>query len=214
MTNLLVIGVARDMQSSSVLDGMARACVYVPLQQQYSSRMTLVVRTTQGQRIADELRKLVASMDPHLSIMSAQTLQASITLGLAPQRALASVSGCLGIVGMMLAGIGIYGATAYSAARRTREIGVRAALGARPTDIITLILWEGLSLTLVGSVVGLMVAAGLSQALAAFLFGIPPIDPVTLAATTALFATIGLAACYGPVRRATRVDVVRAIRCE
>jgi len=211
---LLVIGVVRDVQSSSLVDGLARSAAYAPLDQQYVSSLTIIARTTRGQRIADELRALLASMNPNVPIMTAQTLEDSVALGLTPQRVVASVSGSLGIVGLILAGIGIYGVTAFAVARRTREIGIRIALGARRADIISMVLREGLSLTLIGSAVGLMFAAAVSRVLAAFLFGIPPIDPVTFTATTVLFAVIGLAACYVPVRRATHIDPTQALRCE
>ena len=188
--------------------------MYVPVQQQYQSSLTIVARTTHGQRIPDELRALVTSMNPDLPIVTAQTLEESVSLGLAPQRIAASVTGSLGSVGLLLAGIGIYGVTAYAVARRTREIGIRIALGARRVDVIGMILREGVSLTLIGSGVGLIVAAAISRALAGFLFGIPPIDPLTFTGTTVLFVAIGLAACYVPARRATRVDAMESLRFE
>ncbi len=211
---LLVIGVARDVQSSSLLDGVAGACVYVPLQQQYVSNLTIVARTRSGERIADRLRVLLMSMSPNLPIMTAQTLEDSVALGLMPQRVIASVSGILGVVGLMLAGIGIYGVTAYAVTRRTREIGIRIALGAQRRDITSMVLREGLSSTLIGSAIGLIVAAAISRVLASFLFGIAPLDPVTFTTTTVLFVAVGLAACYVPVRRATRVDPTQALRYE
>ena len=212
MRTLLVVGVASDIQTSSVIDGLARACVYVPLQQQYGSNLTIAARTTGGQRIADELRTLLASMNPNLPILTAQTLDDSVALGLAPQRVAASVAGSLGIVGLMLTGIGIYGVTAYAVTRRTREIGIRVALGAQRGDIVRMVLREGLSLTLIGSAMGVIVAGVLSRVLAGFLFGIPPIDPITFVGTTVLFALISLAACYVPVRRATLVTPTEALR--
>jgi predicted permease len=212
MRTLLVVGVAGDIQTSSVIDGLARACVYVPLQQQYGSNLTIAARTTRGQRIADELRTLLASMNRNLPILTAQTLDDSVALGLAPQRVAASVAGSLGIVGLMLTGIGIYGVTAYAVTRRTREIGIRVALGAQRGDIIRMVLREGLSLTLIGSAMGVIVAGVLSRVLAGFLFGIPPIDPITFVGTTVLFALISLAACYVPVRRATLVTPTEALR--
>jgi putative ABC transport system permease protein len=214
MRTLLVVGVARDIQSSSLVDGLARAWVYVPFQQQYVSNMTIVTRTTRGQRIADQLRPLLAAMNPNLPIVTAQTLDDSVALGFAPQRVAASVAGSLGIVGLILTGIGIYGVTAYIVTRRTREIGIRIALGARTADVIRIVLREGVALTLIGSAIGVVLAAVLSRVLAGFLFGIPPIDPITFAATTVLFAAIGLAACYVPVLRATHIDPKQALRYE
>ena len=214
MQPLLVIGVARDVQSSSLVDGVARASAYVPLQQQYVSSLTIVARTTSGRRITDQLRALLASMNPNVPIMTSQTLEDSIALGLAPQRVVASVAGGLGIVALLLAAIGVYGVTAYAVARRTREIGIRIALGARRTDVVRMVLQEGLSLTLIGAGVGLTLAGATSHVLAAFLFGIPPIDPVTFTGTTLLFVAIGVAACYVPIRRATRIDAMEALRYE
>jgi predicted permease len=214
MRTLLVVGVARDIQASSVIDGVARAGVYVPLQQQYASNLMIAARTARGLRIADELRTLLVSMNPDLPILTAQTLDDAVAFGFAPQRVAASVAGSLGIVGLMLTGIGIYGVTAYAVSRRTREIGIRVALGARPADVIRMILREGLSLTLIGSAMGSVVAAAMSRVLAAFLFGIPPIDPITFAGTAMLFVAIGLAACYVPLRRAMRIEPTQALRTE
>jgi putative ABC transport system permease protein len=214
MRTLLVVGVARDIQSSSVIDGLARAWVYAPFQQQFQSSLTIVARTTRGQRIADELRALLASMNPNLPVMTAQTLDDSVALGLAPQRAAASVAGSLGMVGVLLTGIGIYGVMAYAVTRRTREIGIRIALGAQRADVINMVLGEGLSLTAIGSGIGVILAAALSRVLAGFLFGIPPLDPMTFAGTTVLFTVVGAAACFVPVLRATRTDPTRALRYE
>jgi predicted permease len=214
MRTLLVVGVARDIQSSSLIDGVALAWVYVPFQQQYVSNMTIVARTTRGQRIADQIRPLLAAMNPNLPIVTAQTLDDSVALGFAPQRVAASVAGSLGIVGLILTAIGIYGVTAYTVTRRTREIGIRIALGARTADVIRMVLREGVALTLIGSAIGVVLAAVLSRVLAGFLFGIPPIDPITFAATTVLFAAISLTACYVPVLRATHIDPKQALRYE
>jgi predicted permease len=211
---LLVIGVARDIQSTSLLDGVARALVYVPLQQHYVSNLTIVARAARGQRVADQVRAMLESVNPNLPIITSQTLEDSINLGLAPQRIIATVSGGFAVLGLLLAGIGIYGVTAYAVARRTREIGIRIALGARRPDVVRMVLREGLLLTLIGAGVGLTLAAGASQLLAAFLFGIPPIDPVTFTGTTLLFVAIGIGACYAPVRRAARIDPAEALRRE
>jgi len=217
-STLLVVGVARDLKSSSLVDGLAASFVYLPLQQHYTanmtSTMTIAVRTTHGEGVADEIRTLVASMDPTLAIVTSQTLEDSTALGLVPQRVAASLSGSLGIVGLLLAGIGIYGVTAYTVTRRIREIGIRIALGARRCDIVGMVLGEGMSVAVIGSAVGSILAAAASQLLTGFLFGIPPLDPVPFAGAVLLLLAIGLVACYVPARHATRVDPVVALRYE
>jgi predicted permease len=214
MRTLRVVAVVRDIQSSSVIDGLARVWVYVPFEQQYVPSMTIVARATRGQRLADELRAVLTSMNPNLPILTAQTLTDSVALGMTPQRVAASVAGSLGIVGVLLTAIGIYGVMAYAVTRRTREIGIRLALGARRADVVTMILREGLFLTTLGSAIGVVLAAAVGQLLAGFLFGIPPIDPIAFAATTILFAVIGLGACYVPVLRVSRIHPTEALRYE
>jgi predicted permease len=211
---LVVVGVARDIQSTSAIDGMGGDRVYVPFQQRYASNLTIAARTTGGQRLADELRTLLASMNPDVPVVTVQTLDDSVAFGLAPQRAAASVAGSLGFVGLLLTGIGIYGVMAYAVTRRTREIGIRMALGAQRGDVVRMVLREGLSLIAIGSTIGVALAAAVSRVLAGFLFGIAPADPITFGWTTVLFAAIGLTACYLPVLRATRIHPNQALRYE
>ena len=210
---LTVIGVARD-GKYTFLGEAPVAFVYVPMQQEYSPRMTIVARTIDGRRIAGELRRLVATMDSNLPIITAQTLLDYISFGLVPQRVAASVAGSLGLVGLLLASMGIYGVTAYMVARRTREIGIRVALGAQRGDVVRMVLRQGMRLAAVGVAIGLVLAAAGSRLLATLLFGVPPIDPVTFIGSTLLFVAIGLAACLVPARRATRINAMEALRYE
>ncbi len=211
---LRVIGVARDVKASSLIDGLARSLVYVPLQQQYTPIITIVARARRGQPITDELRAVVGAMDRNLPIVTSQTLEESVALGQVPQRVVASVAGNLGLVGLLLAAIGIYGVTAYAVTRRTREIGIRIAMGARGADVVGMVLRQGMALTAVGTAIGLVLAAAAGRLLSAFLFGISPIDPIVFGGAETLFAAVGLAACYVPARRASRVDPMVALRYE
>ncbi len=212
---LLVVGVARDVKYFGPRDAGPHLFVYIPLQQQpFGSRLTIVARTIHGQRLAAEIRALVGAMNPNLPIVTSQTLQDRTALGLLPQRVAASVSGTLGMVGLLLAAIGIHGVTAYAVARRTREFGVRIALGATRADIVGMVLRQGMSLAGIGSVIGLLLAAVAGRLLASFLLGVTPIDPVAFTGAALLFAAIGLAACYVPARRATRIDPMEALRYE
>jgi ABC-type antimicrobial peptide transport system permease subunit len=214
---LLVVGVARDIKTSSLVDGLAEPFVYIPFQQRYTERranLTIAARGTRGQRLTEELRTLVRTMDPNLPIVTAQTLEDSTALGFVTQRIVASISGSLGGVGLLLAAIGIYGVTAYTVARRSREIGIRIALGARQRDIVAMVLGQGLWIAGIGSVIGLGLAALAGQALAGYLFGIPPIDPPTFIGALVLLVSIAVVASYIPARRAMRVDPLMALRHE
>ncbi len=210
---LTVIAVARDTKYRD-LGEEPRPFVYVPSQQQWLPRTTIVARSTQGQRLAADIRKLLASLNPNLPIVQSQTFEDYAALTLIPQRVAASVSGSLGIVGLLLAAIGIYGVTAYMVSSRTREIGIRVALGAQRRDVVRMVLRQGMTLALMGVAIGLTLAAGVSRLLGSLLFGIGPTDPLAFGGSAVLFCLIGLIACYVPARRATAVDAMEALRYE
>jgi predicted permease len=213
---LTVIGVARDIKSSTLIDGLALSCIYLPLQQQAASGMTseltIVARATHGQRLADRLRTAVASIDPNVLIVRAQTLDEHISLGRVPQRIAASVSGSLGLVGLLLAAIGIYGVMAFAVTLRAREFGIRIALGAERGDVMRMVLRQGVAIIAVGCAIGLGLAAALARPLAMVLLDVSPMDPIAFGGAAALCAIAGLAACYGPARRAIDADPMAALR--
>lgn len=210
---LTVVGVARDTKYR-FLGEAPRLFVYVPLQQLYEARMTIVTRVRPGVPVQAELRRVIASLNPSLPIVSAQTFEDYAALGLVPQRIAASVSGSLGLVGLLLAAIGIYGVTAYSVAQRTREIGIRMALGAQRASVVGMVLRQGLGLTVIGLVIGMTAAAVLSRLLGSLLFGVPPGDPLAFGGAVGLFLGVGLLACLVPARRASRVHPMEALRYE
>jgi predicted permease len=213
----LVVGVAGEIRSTSLIDGMSQSFVYVPVQQQGSnltSSLTIITRARQGESVANAVRKLVGSMDPELPIAATPTLAESVALGLMPQRMAASIAGSLGTVGLVLAAIGIYGVTAFTVARRLREFGIRVALGARRSDIFRIVLRQGLGLTFAGCAIGVVLAAAVAHLLSIFLLGVPVLDPLAFAGAVTLFVVAGLGACYGPARRATGLDPLSALRCD
>ena len=128
------------------------------------------------------------------------------------QRNAAAVTFSLGIIGLLLASMGVYSVTAYAVTRRTREIGIRMALGARQAEVTRLVLREGMALVLIGSAIGLVLAFAASRIFTVLPLNIPGVDAATFIGSAVLFNAVGLIACWMPVRRATRIDAMAALR--
>jgi predicted permease len=213
-TERIVVGVARDVKSPGDRN-MATLVVYAPLQQRYTPRVTILARGEAGARLAGDLRTLVTATNPNLPVLAAHTLEEGERGPVVLQvRTAALVSATVGLVGLLLASLGVYGVTTYAIAQRTREIGIRITLGADRADVVGLILRQGMSLVGAGAVIGVLLAAGASRVLRGLLFGLPTLDPVTFGGTVLLFAGVGLAACYLPARRAMRISAAEALRYE
>ena len=211
-TPLVVVGIARDLTSPR--DFQAPLSLYVPLRQKYVAGITILARTT-GPSVADEIRAVVTSMNPNLPVLTAQTLESAQTGPVETQLRLAAIiAGSVGVVGILLAAMGIYGVTAYSVARRTREIGIRLSLGAGRSAVVAMILRQGMTLVGIGLVIGLALGAGVGRLLAAQRFGITAPGAMTFLAATTLFLVVAFIACYAPLRRATRISAMAALRYE
>jgi predicted permease len=198
-----IVGIASDAHVITN-EGRVNPYIYVPFAQRYTPRISLAVKTAGGSSIPS-VRAVIRGIDTNLPVSQALPLTEVTALTLIPQRIAGAVAGSLGVVGLLLAAIGIYGVTSYSVNRRVREIGIRVALGADGASVLRLILRQGVTLTLIG------VAIGLVRSL---LFGISALDPVTFGGGAALFMAVALAASLGPARRATRVDPIVALRSE
>jgi predicted permease len=210
---LTIVGVARDAKYRT-LGEAPRNFIYVPLAQRWFTRTTLLVRTTPGASLAAPVRRLVADLDPRLPILDQRSLVDHAATSLFPQRIALSVAGALGGVALLLALLGIYGVTAYAVTRRTREIGIRVALGARRGGIVRLVLREGVLLAALGVALGGGAALVLTRLLRGLLYGLPPTDPVAFGGAAALLALAALLASWIPARRAAAVDPVEALRTE
>jgi predicted permease len=209
---LTVVGLARNAKYRS-LGEEPRAFIYVPLAQNYRADLSLVVKTD-GRRMGSDVRSVVRQINPNLPIVHSATLAETTAVGLLPHRLVAAIAGSFGFVGLLLAAIGIYGITAYNVTQRTREIGVRVALGAARRDVLSLVIGQAMRMSVVGAAIGLLLAAAATRLLVSLLYGVQPIDPVSFGAGAALFAALALAASWMPARRAASLNPVEALRAE
>jgi predicted permease len=213
-TFLQVVGVVRDGKYGS-LGEAPRPYIYQPLLQSYDPKMTLVVRTTgEPQSVAAAVREQIRALDANLPVAGVSTLRDQVALSLFPARVAAWTLGSFGLLALLLAAIGIYGIVSYSVAQRTREIGVRMALGARQGDVLRLVLGQGLIVIAAGVAIGLLIAFGSTRVLAGFLYGVGATDAATFVGVPLVLGLVALVASYLPARRATKVDPLVALRYE
>jgi hypothetical protein len=208
LTPLRIVGVVDDRTTTGSLP------LYVPIMQRYLPTVTVMTRVAPDEPgISGALEDIVEAegLPPLTSGPLARSGDGPVETQL---RIAATVAGSVGIIGMLLAAIGIYGVTAYAVTQRTREIGIRLSLGARPREVVMLVLKQGLTLVAIGSAIGLAMGIGAGRLIGGRRFGIPQNDPVTLAGASLLFLVVGLVACYIPVRRAARIKAMEALRYE
>ncbi len=216
-----VVGVVGTVQDH-ILGGPTRPELYVPFGQQYQSDMQIHVRVAGSAgagaegRMLEAVRKEIRAVDPHLPVLALRTfreqLNGSIDLWLV--RMGAQILAIFGSVALLLAVAGLYGVKAYSVAQRTREIGIRMALGADPSDTLVMILREGFVVTMVGAGVGIVLALGVGRILAAMLYDVHAADPAVFIGAPLVLTAVSLFASYVPARRAARVDPMVALRYE
>ena len=208
---LEVVGVVRSGKFRTVMED-APPVVYYPLAQAYSSRMSLIVRTAVApDRLVDSIRREIRAASGDVPISRLVTLQGHLEEALAAERLSAALVSACGVLAALLAVVGLYGAVAYLVARRTREIGVRVALGAQPRHVIALVVRHGLGLALAGIGIGLVAAAGFATLLRTMLYGVSPASPLTHSAVALTLALVAAVAAYVPARRAVRIDPARAL---
>jgi ABC-type antimicrobial peptide transport system permease subunit len=190
--------------------------VYRPYHQMpFVLGMYAYVRTArQPEQVFSSIRQVVNNLDSNLPVFEMKTIEAQMEESLITERLVATLSTGFGILATILAAIGLYGVMAYMVAQRTREIGVRMALGAASTDVVWLVMKEVLLLAGIGIAIGLPAAWGLTRMVKSQLYGIQPNDALTIVAATLGIALVALLAGYVPARRATLVDPMLALRWE
>ena len=209
-----IVGVAKDGKYWTVGEA-PQPFVYYPLLQSYSSTTTLIVRTnSDAQSMIGAIRGEVQRLDANLPLYDVRTFTEHVGVSLFPARIAATLSSSFGVLALILSTIGIYGVVSYSVAQRTREIGIRMALGAQARDVLRLIAGRGMALALIGITIGIVMAFALTRFMESVLYGVSATDPMTFAVITLLLAFVALVACYIPARRATKVDPMVALRHE
>jgi putative ABC transport system permease protein len=209
-----VVGVVSSARGVG-LDKEPRPEIYTPYRQMPWTFGRLVIRTEQNAAgLSNAVRQQIRRLDSAQTVPGLNTIANLIAASIKPQRFNLLLLSIFAWLGLALALIGIYGVMSYAVTERTHEIGVRLALGAQPTDILKLVLSEGARLTLLGILIGLGGAFGLTRLMASFLYGVSPTDPLTFAGVTAALVIVALLASYLPARRAMKVDPMIALRYE
>jgi len=214
---MTVVGVFGDIRQQG-LDSAASPEMVLPFLQDptmFYNRMNLLVRTRgEPLEVVEAVRELVWSVDADLPVPPAATMEQLLAASLATPRFYTTLLGAFGGVALLLSGLGVYGVMAYSVAQRTREIGIRVAIGAGRADVLTLVARQGTWLTAIGFALGLAAAVALTRWLQAMLFEVSATDPLTITAVTLILALVAVVATAVPALRATRVDPLVALRSE
>jgi predicted permease len=209
-----IVGIVRDARISNLREA-ATPMVYFPLRQEMDYARSLEVRVDGDARVMGAMiRKAVAEAAPDLPVLEVATLAERVDRTLASERRLTILTGSFALLSLLLACVGIYGLTSYRVARRTAEMGIRMALGARSADVVRLVLREAMTLVVAGLAVGVALGAAGARLIRSLLYEVSASDPATLAAAAAVMLLAALASAWIPARRASRIDPMAALRHE
>jgi hypothetical protein len=210
-----IVGVVRDVSDLAGSDVAPPPFLYLPLRQEQSGDLMLIVATRQSPaELAAPVREALRRMETPMGSFMFDTLEGRLKMALLPQWFGAWLGGGLGVLAFVLAVSGLYGVVAYAVARRTRELGIRIALGASSRDTVRLVLRQGMVLAAIGVAVGLPLAVAAGSLMRSLLYGISPTDPLALAGSALVVIAVAGLASYLPARRAAKVDPMAALRAE
>lgn len=209
-----IVGIVRDTRINSIMEA-EEPYFYLPYAQTKFSSMHLIAMTRGDPlQLSRQLRAEVAAIDPNVPVLDITTMKLLVRSRLYQQQVSATVVGGLGMIGLLLAAVGLYGLISYSVTQRTREIGIRMALGAQRRDAMMMVLRQGLRLALIGTAMGLIGAAFAVRILSGLVYGVSVRDPITFGAVILLMLTVATLASYAPARRSTQVDPMTSLRHE
>jgi predicted permease len=213
--DMTIVGVVKDAQYVNLRESLRRH-FYVPATHDATlTNLTFPVKTSSDPNVvAEQLRAQLKALDPHLPLYNIKTLSREIDESLIQERMVTWLSTAFGLLATLLTALGLYGVLTFSVARRTREIGIRVALGAQRWDVFRLIMIRGVILVGVGVAIGLGASLAFSKLLSSLLFGVTPNNVTTLVGVSVGLIAVALLACYIPARRATKVDPLVALRYE
>ena len=214
-----VVGVVATAKSRSIGEA-PRPSIYVPILNEYSAKempqgVTLIVKTSdRGTTAAAPVREIIHGLDPALAVFDVQTMESHVRDALIVPRVLWSLSAVAGTIGLAVAIVGIYGVISFAVISRRRELGIRLAIGARPGEILAMVVRGGAGLALVGTALGLLASLIVSRFAASLLYGVSPNDPLTFTAVPTVVMTVATLACVLPARAAARLDPVEVLKTE
>ncbi len=211
-----VVGVVADGRYVD-FDGATSAFAFLAIDQHYTPARTLHIKSrseTRATQLIQNLRSQVAALDPDVAVVQPMRLESAMAVLLFPQRFAATLIGVFGIIGLFLAATGVYGVLAHHVVRRSREFGVRIALGAKPKRLLVAVLRHAAILAAIGATIGLAISAGVSQLLSALLLGLDPFDPVAFLGIPLVLGVVALSAGLFPALRVLRLDPVKTLKQE
>jgi hypothetical protein len=216
ISSLTVVGVARDV-TYRMAGEAPTSFIYLPLAEYAWMKPHFFIVRRPGfssEALAPALRQTLAGFDRRLPLVDFVPLERYAAITVLPQRVAAGIAGTLGALALVLAAMGLYGLTAFTVASRTREIGVRVALGASQARILRMVVWQGARTAAIGGAVGLALALVAARLLSTALYGVPPVDPLAVSLTVGLVAAVSVAATYLPARRAAALNPIAALRVD